>query len=123
MQSRLSSSRQSQLDDSDDEGMWSPLQLAAAQGDLLEVQRLLSQSMNPNEPPKGYYGQTALQAASHNGHLAVAAAEGGQIELLRRLLEQGAEVNTPSAKNRGRTALQAAALGGHAEIVDILLRP
>ncbi|KAJ5132306.1 ankyrin repeat-containing protein [Penicillium atrosanguineum] len=45
-------------------------------------------------PPKGYYGQTALQAASYNGHLTVA----------KILLAAGADVNAPGGNNGGRTA-------------------
>jgi hypothetical protein len=48
-------------EDSDDESTWSPLQLASQTGNLTLVSDLLSKGVNPNEPPKGWYGKSALQ--------------------------------------------------------------
>src|SRR5271156_370064 len=71
-------------EDIDDEHIWSPLQTAASQGESDQVLKLLTiDGADPNEPPKGYYGKTALQAASVGGHLSV-------VEIL---LSAGAEVD------------------------------
>ncbi|KAJ7863301.1 hypothetical protein B0H14DRAFT_2349054, partial [Mycena olivaceomarginata] len=51
---------------------------------------------------------TALQAASHAGHLQIA----------QLLLESGADVNMPGQKYR--SALEAATNNGHTEIVELL---
>lgn len=144
-----SSTTQPQLEEQDeDENTWSPIQLAAAQGELSQVTRLLAQpSVDPNEPAKGYYGQTALQAASQKGHLAVVetllaagaeanapggnnggrtavvlASGAGHLNVVRRLVSAGADINRPPHRYSGRTALQAAAEGGHMEVFQWLLK-
>ena len=59
-------------DEAPDEGdIWTPLQLASSEGDLARVIDLLEQGASPNEAPTGYYGKTALQAASLKGHIAI----------------------------------------------------
>jgi ankyrin repeat protein len=107
--------------DADDENLWSPLQTAARDGDYEAARQLieslssttLSASLSDavNESPHGWYGQTALQAASANGHLSI----------VNLLLDAGANVDAPGGNNGGRTALTLAALNGHQEIVQRLL--
>lgn len=110
--SLISSSLQYGLDERDDENTWSLIQLAAARGDLLQVKWLLGQpSADPNESPKGYYGRTALQAASSNGHFAV----------VETLLAAGADVDAPGGNNGGQTALALASGAGHLNIVRYLV--
>lgn len=65
-----------------------------------------------NEEPRGYYGQTALQAACIQGHKA-------GVELLPRA---GADVHFCGGNNMQWTALQFAYGQGSEEIVAILLR-
>lgn len=86
----LPANSQPQVDEPDEENTWSPLQLAAAKGDLSEVQRLLAHDIvDPNEPPKGYYGKSALQAASSSGNL----------DVVEALLAAGADVDAPGGNN------------------------
>jgi ankyrin repeat protein len=47
----------------EDEDGNTPLQ-ACSEGSLDLVRRFLSAGTDPYEPPKGWYGETALQAAS-----------------------------------------------------------
>ena len=72
----------------DDENIWSPLQLASRDGKFEEARKLIESTTSDdskkqivNESPHGWYGQTALQAACANGHLAI----------VNLLLEAGAE--------------------------------
>ncbi|KAK5698217.1 hypothetical protein LTR97_007178 [Elasticomyces elasticus] len=134
-------------DDEDDENNnWTPLQLAAANGNAPLVRDLLQSGADPNAPPTGWYGKTALQVASLNGHAEVVdallcagaavdapggnnggrvaltlAAGAGHLPVVDRLLKAGAELNTPPARYMGRTALQAAAEGGHLHVVTRLM--
>lgn len=85
--------------DEDDEPRWTDLQLAAKDGDVGRVQALLASGREDvNAPAAGYYGRTALQAASQSGTEAV----------VRLLLEAGADVDAPGGNNSMRTALQLA---------------
>ncbi len=108
-----------------DEPSWTPLQLAARRGDLVEVKTLITAATedsagdNPgiqaqrlvNEPPRGYYGQSALQAACIQGHK----------EVVNVLLQAGADVDYHGGNNMQRTALQFACGQGSEDIVDLLL--
>lgn len=101
-----------------------------------------------NEPPVGWYGQTALQAACMREHLDVVkmlldagadiAAPGGNniymnafevacgtgnVELVQLLLSAGASTcinRAHPARYQGRTPVQAAAEGGHEDVVRLL---
>ena len=103
-----------QAGEESDEPFWTPLQLAARQGRISEVEQLLKGSEDAsivNEAPRGYYGQTALQAACIQGHKTV-------VELL---LGAGADIHFCGGNNMQRTALQFACGQGNEEIVDMLL--
>ncbi|XWX00240.1 hypothetical protein V2A60_008260 [Cordyceps javanica] len=95
-----------------EEFCWTPLQLSARAGDVASMRSILAQ--NPaaaNEPPRGYYGQTALQAACMHGHeLAV-----------QLLLHAGADIHFSGGNNLQRNALQIACGHGDEKIVDMLL--
>ncbi|KAJ0108674.1 hypothetical protein J7T55_015108 [Diaporthe amygdali] len=141
-------------DDEDEEPKWTELQLASRNGDLGRVNEILSACDSiartlevVNHPPMGYYGQTALQAASMRGHHLVAqallgagadvnapggnniyrnalelACGTGNVPLIRLLLEAGGIVNPKHVtRYQGRTPIQAAAESGHEEVVLILL--
>lgn len=92
-------------EDEDEEPKWTELQLASRIGDLVRVTEILSacdsvaQKLEVvNHPPMGYYGQTALQAASMRGHHLVAQA----------LIEAGADVHAPGGNNVYRNAFELA---------------
>ena len=124
-----------------------PLQEAAAGGQMHLVDTLLRAGAEVNAPAEGQGGRTALQAAAGGGYLHIAerllnegaevnapaaeiqgrtaiqaAAEIGNLPVVEYLLKEGAEFNSPASHNGGRTALQAAAEGGHLPIVERLLR-
>ncbi|KXT05032.1 hypothetical protein AC578_10286 [Pseudocercospora eumusae] len=99
-------------DDIDDAEAWTELQLAASQGDIVLVSRLLKQGREPNEPPKGFYGRTALQAAAISGHL----------EVVNALIDSGSLIDAPGGNNGGRAALALAAGSGHEAVVLRLLQ-
>ncbi|KAK1756650.1 putative ankyrin repeat protein L93 [Echria macrotheca] len=101
-----------------DEYCWTPLQLAARTGDLLEVNRIISSAPNygeaqatVNAPPTGYYGQTALQAACMRGHT----------DVVRALLNAGADIHAAGGNNSYRNAFEVACSVGNREIFDMLL--
>ncbi|KAL7896032.1 ankyrin repeat-containing domain protein [Trichoderma sp. SZMC 28014] len=96
-----------------DEYCWTPLQLAARSGDLQTVQDILA-SPGPsvvNDPPRGYYGQTALQAACMQGHE----------DVVKCLLDAGADVHFCGGNNFQRTGLQIACGQGNEKVVHLLL--
>ncbi|UKZ78796.1 hypothetical protein TrVFT333_006541 [Trichoderma virens FT-333] len=95
-----------------DEYCWTPLQLAARSGDVQMVREILAlNSSAVNDPPRGYYGQTALQAACMQGHE----------EIVRCLLDAGADVHFCGGNNFQRTGLQIACGQGSETIVQMLL--
>lgn len=96
-----------------DEYCWTPLQLAARSGDLQAVRDILA-SPGPsvvNDPPRGYYGQTALQAACMQGHE----------DVVKYLLDAGADVHFCGGNNFQRTGLQIACGQGNERVVHLLL--
>lgn len=95
-----------------DENTWTPLQIAAASGDMPTASHLLASGTSPNQPPTGWYGKTALQAASVANHL----------PMVRLLLDAGAEVDAPGGNNGGMTALTLACGQGHDEGKCMTLR-
>lgn len=102
-------------DEESDEPCWTPLQLAARNGRVAEVQELLrtgDAASIVNEAPRGYYGQTALQAACIQGHE----------DVVKLLLDTGADVHFCGGNNMQRTALQFACGQGNEKIIDMLLR-
>ncbi|OAA71530.1 ankyrin repeat protein [Cordyceps fumosorosea ARSEF 2679] len=95
-----------------DEFCWTPLQLAARSGDLALMRRILdADPAAAHAPPRGYYGQTALQAACVQGDLAA----------VRLLLAAGADVHAGGGHNMQRNALQLACGQGDEAVVDALL--
>ena len=81
---------------------------AAYRGDATAVHALLAKGADVNA--KGYYGETALIAAS----------EYGPLEVVQALLDQRADVN---AKTRdGRIASDLAIKAGYADIGALLMR-
>ncbi|TQV95552.1 hypothetical protein V2A60_000741 [Cordyceps javanica] len=95
-----------------DEFCWTPLQLAARAGDIDKIRRVLAQDpAAANEPPRGYYGQTALQAACVQGDAAA----------VQLLVDAGADVHFSGGNNFQRNALQIACGYGDERVVDILL--
>ncbi|KAG6354195.1 hypothetical protein INS49_004799 [Diaporthe citri] len=96
-----------------DEYCWTPLQLAARCGQIERIEEILAS--NPaavNEPPRGYYGQTAIQAACMHGHQ----------QAVQILVDAAADLNFCGGNNFQRNALQIACGQGNEEIVDILLK-
>jgi ankyrin repeat protein len=90
-------------EDAEDEDTFTPLQSASSLGNLSLVSDLLSNNTDPSELPKGWYGKTALQAASLHGHLPV-------IDIL---ITTGAIIHAPGGNNGGLTPLALAAGAGH----------
>lgn len=84
-----------------------PLYLAAASGQIEEVQKLLEAGADANA--RGKNQEYALQAAALLGSYAV----------VKLLVEHGADVNSPAGPNG--TAVRVARSRGHRNIVDLLL--
>ncbi|OHF04086.1 hypothetical protein CORC01_00425 [Colletotrichum orchidophilum] len=98
--------------DDGEEYCWTPLQLAARGGELHKIREILA--ANPaavNEPPHGYYGQTAIQAACMHGHE----------QAVQMLVDAGADIHFCGGNNFQRNALQIACGHGNEKVVDILL--
>ncbi len=117
-----------------------PIHRAAEQGDLADLDRLLTQGESPNKTGSG--GRTPLHEAARQGHVAalerlvergaridarsgdgrtplMLAADKGRSEIVARLLELGA--NPDASNERGRTALMLVAKRGHYEVAKLLL--
>lgn len=90
---------------------WTALQIAARNGHLEVVNRLLAIGVEVNAFPDNA-SRTAIQAASGSGHL----------QIVERLIKAGANVNMAAGPNGGRTALQEASENGHLAVVRTLLR-
>ncbi|KAK7711260.1 hypothetical protein SLS63_012693 [Diaporthe eres] len=99
--------------DDSDEYCWTPLQLAARSGQVERVKEILASNPTAvNEPPRGYYGQTAIQAACMHGHQ----------QTVQILVDAGADFHVCGGNNFQRNAFQIACGQGNEEIVDILLK-
>ncbi|KAK2611838.1 hypothetical protein N8I77_005159 [Diaporthe amygdali] len=99
--------------DDRDEYCWTPLQLAARGGEIEKIRQILAADPAAvNEPPRGYYGQTAIQAACMHGHL----------HAVQMLVDAGADIHFCGGNNFQRNALQIACGQGSEEIVEVLLR-
>ncbi|KAJ6437372.1 restless-like transposase [Purpureocillium lavendulum] len=86
--------------------------LAARRGDLKTMANIIDSDPSAvNDPPRGYYGQTALQAACMHGHE----------DAVRMLVAAGADVHFCGGNNIQRDALQIACGQGNESVVDILL--
>lgn len=95
-----------ELDITQQDGLWSPLQWAAANGSLETVELLLEHGANVNFPDQ--QGYTALHWAAYCGH--------GKI--VTKLLESKAAVDAQQSSKY--TPLHEAVLGGYRDVVDIL---
>lgn len=87
----------------------SPLHKAALEGDLQEIEQLLTSGAVPDAPLKERGNFTPLHFASGKGHT----------EIVRALLKKGANPNLRNAFHR--TPLHYAAMYGHEEIVLLLI--
>jgi ankyrin repeat protein len=119
---------------------WSPLHIAAEQGNLEFSKYIIEKTNDPN--PNGEYGTTALHLASHNGHLKICeliidnledknpgdnggmtplhiASEMGHFDVCK-LLIQNIDDKNPSAHD-GCTPLHLATNHGHLEIVRLIV--
>ncbi|CAK9198131.1 unnamed protein product [Sphagnum troendelagicum] len=96
----------------DDRG-WTPLHVAARRGDLLEVQRLIDEGADVNEPSSGRKapGTTPLHLAATGGHIAV----------MDELLERGANMEARTKGGCGWTPLHNAAKEKNKKAVRFLL--
>ncbi|KAM0289684.1 hypothetical protein ACHAO9_005980 [Fusarium lateritium] len=90
---------------------WSPLQMAAWQGNLDVVHYLLGKGATVNAPPTLEGGATALQGAVVGCHIGLA----------KILIESGARINARGARIDGGTALEQAASAGHVDMLQLLL--
>ena len=119
----------------------SPLHLAAAKGNLAEVENLVREGADVNKGSKDD-GITPLYTAAENGHLAVVqyliqkgadkdkasndgsplylAACNGHLSVVRYLMQQGADKDKISTT--GHTALCMAAQEGHLAVVQYLVQ-
>lgn len=112
---------------------YTPLHLAAAQGNLRAVQILLDRGADPDSVTRIDDRETPLEIASVAGHDAVAevlrprttrpdwdrAARTGDLAELRRLVARGQPVD--ATDGYGMTALMRAAHGGHLDAVEWLV--
>lgn len=88
------------------------MQLAARGGELENIREILADDPGAaNDPPRGYYGQTAIQAACMHGHE----------QAVQILVDAGADIHFCGGNNFQRNALQIACGHGNEKVVDILL--
>lgn len=118
-----------------------PLMLAVARGDAVQVRALLDHGVKVDESARD--GATALMLSVMSGDSAMAhmlldhgadarvhdavlggtplmtAVRSGKIEIARMLIEKGAEIN--AADKNGYTSLMIASVSGHVELMKLLL--
>jgi ankyrin repeat protein len=105
-------------------GIFTPLALAASDGQVELVQLLLDEGANVNAVswPKPRINPTWIKSEQDRVATALQiAAALGHLEVARVLLEAGADINIPACGPNGQTALQAATATGNVEIVELLL--
>jgi ankyrin repeat protein len=93
--------------------MKTPIQVAAANGQIEALQLLLKHGADVNAPAGAEFGRTALQAAT--------SAEYPDPNIIDLLLRHDADVNAPPAVKGGVTALQGAAIRGDIQTARVLL--
>jgi ankyrin repeat protein len=112
---------------------YTPLHVAAAQGDLGVVEILLAHGADPCATTRVDDYETALEVAQAAGHAAVVArleplttrpgwgraAKSGDLPELKRLRAQGHQLDTTDGF--GATALMSAAHAGHLDVVEWLV--
>jgi len=112
---------------------YTPLHLAAAQGDLEMVELLLAHGADPNEITRIDDYETALEVAAAGGRQNIVdllrprtprldweqAARNGDLAVLRRMLRAGHNVD--AIDGHGPTALMRASHEGHADAVTLLI--
>lgn len=112
---------------------YTPLHVAASNGDLVAVDILLSAGADPNEITRIDDFETPLEVAVHAGRRAVAdrlrpltvrptwehASKAGDVATLRRMVREGHDIN--ARDGRGQTALMRAAHAGRHDAVEWLI--
>lgn len=112
---------------------FTPLHLAASQGDLVAVDILLGHGADSNAITRIDDFETALEVAQGGGHSAVVdrlrpltigldwerAARAGDIDQLKRMTRAGHDIN--SKDRHGQTALMHAAHAGNVDLVEWLV--
>lgn len=112
---------------------YTPLHVAASNGDLAAVDILLSAGADPNEITRIDDFETPLEVATHGGHKAVAdrlrpltvrptwehASKSGDVATLTRMVREGHDIN--ALDGHGQTALMRAAHAGRHDAVEWLI--
>jgi hypothetical protein len=86
-----------------------PMAIAAHQGELHEVRRLLDRGASPNS-----WGVDCVDTAL------TGAADAGHVSVVQLLIDRGANLNLPNSQ--GRTPLSCARSRGHKEVEEALLK-